>query len=196
MSAGSSPSTSMAPSRATSVTDGRRPTKDQRPHRSACSTDSSRKPGSAPTMRRNAATGVVRSASTSRQTGTTVCCRARARNSSGVGRITGSEGPEEAGVVPRVARAGALLLDLEEQHVAVAVVVRLADPLALAGGLALDPDLLARPAPVRHAAGVERLAQRGCVHPRHHQHLAGAELLRDRRDEAGVVVADAGQLFL
>ena len=60
---------------------GSRPTNDHRLQRS-CSTDSSRKPGSSPTTRRKAATGVVRSASSSRQTGTTVWSRARARNSS------------------------------------------------------------------------------------------------------------------
>src|SRR5437879_2769500 len=125
---------------------------DHRPHRSPCSTDSSRKPGSSPTIRRNAATGVVRSASTSRQTGTTVKSRASARNSSLLGRSIGAERPEEARLGARVARAGAFLLDDEEQRVAVAVVVRLADPLPIARRVALRPPLLAGPAPEHRAA--------------------------------------------
>ena len=77
---------------------------------------------------------MVRSASSSRHTGMTVWVRARARNSSSEGLITGSpasgravfraEGPEEAGALPGVARARALLVDHEQQRVAVAVVVR------------------------------------------------------------------------
>ena len=52
---------------------GSRPTNDQRLQRSPCSTDSSRKPGSSSRhSRAKAATGVIRSASSSRQTGTTV----------------------------------------------------------------------------------------------------------------------------
>src|SRR5687767_14936980 len=138
-----SASTSTVPPRLVKVTDGRRPTNDQRPHRSPCSTDSSRKPGSSPAMRRKAATGVVRSASTSRHTGTTVWSRARARNSSLLGRSIGTERPEEARLGAGVAGAGALLLDHEQQRVAVAVVVGLADPLAVAGGVPLRPPLLA-----------------------------------------------------
>src|SRR4051812_14339961 len=142
--AGSTPSTSSRPPRATITADGLRPTNDQRLQRSR-STDSNRNPGPSPTTRRNAATGVVRSASTSRHTGTTVWVRARARKSSLLGRST--ERPEEAGPLTRVARPPPLLLDHEEQGVAVAVVVRLADELAIARRLALAPVLLARPAP-------------------------------------------------
>ena len=54
------------------VASGLRPMNDQRPQRSPWSTDSSRKPGSSPTTRRKADTGVLRSASTSRHTGITV----------------------------------------------------------------------------------------------------------------------------
>ncbi len=55
---------------------------ENRPHRSACSTDSSRKPSPSPTSLTNTDTGVSTSASTSRQIGTMVCSRASARNSS------------------------------------------------------------------------------------------------------------------
>ena len=73
------------------------------------------------------------------------CCAARAWNSSRVGRIigaydSGAEGPEEARVRAGVAGALALLFDHEQQRVAVAVVVGLADELAVAGGVALAPD--------------------------------------------------------
>src|SRR4051794_31580563 len=155
----------MRPPRATRVAAGRRPTNDQRLHRS-CSTDSSRNPGSSPTSLRNAATGVVRSATTSRQTGTTVCSRARARNSALVGFSTvpmvdglvdvlGPEAPEETRVLAGVARAAAFLLDDEEQHVAVAVVVGVADVLAVAGRVALAPYLLAAARPEDSAPLVE-----------------------------------------
>src|SRR5439155_4496154 len=142
-----------------------------------------------PTTRRNAATGVVRSASTSRHTGTTVWAPASARNSSLVGRST--ERAEEAAVRTGVARALALLLDDEEQRVAVAVVVRLPHPLAIARRVALGPPLLARPAPEHGAARLERLPQRRLVHPRQHQHIAGALLLHDGSDQAVGVVADS-----
>src|SRR4051812_16712113 len=148
--AGSTPSTSSRPPRATITADGLRPTNDQRLHRSR-STDSNRKPGPSPTTRRKAATGVVRSASSSCHTGTTEWVRARARNSSLLGctisGAVGAEGPVEARVLPRVTGARAFLLDDEQDDVAVAVVVRLADPLAVARAVALAPHLLARPAP-------------------------------------------------
>ena len=44
--AGMSPSTVSRPSRSTIVADGLRPTNEKRLHRSPCSTDSSRNPGS------------------------------------------------------------------------------------------------------------------------------------------------------
>ena len=77
----------------------------------------------------NAETGVSRSASTSRHTGTTVWSRASATNSSrdgssaaigagsdGPGRGAAAEGPEEAAALAGVAGAPALLLDHEEQR--------------------------------------------------------------------------------
>src|SRR5688500_9885003 len=101
------------------VASGSRPTKLQRPQRS-WSTDSRRKPGASPTTRRNPATGVVRSARSSRQTGTTAWFRASARNSSLLGPgIDGAERAEEARAVAGVAGAAAFLLDLEQQDVAV-----------------------------------------------------------------------------
>ena len=66
---------------------------------------------------------------------------ARAWNSSPAGsdHAHGPEAPEEAGVLAGVAGAVALLLDDEQQRVAVAVVVRRPHPLAVARRLALAP---------------------------------------------------------
>ena len=71
-SGGAPPNHSMLRPRATNVRAGSRPRNENRPHRSACSTDSSRKPSRSPTSFTNADSGVSRSASTSRHTGTTV----------------------------------------------------------------------------------------------------------------------------
>jgi hypothetical protein len=71
-SGGVPPNHSILLPRATNVRAGSRPMNENRPHRSACSTDSSRKPSRSPTNFMKADNGVSRSASTSRQTGTTV----------------------------------------------------------------------------------------------------------------------------
>ena len=55
---------------------------DHRLHRSPCSTDSSRKPGWSPTILSKADTGVMRSATSSFQTGMTVCSFACSMNCS------------------------------------------------------------------------------------------------------------------
>src|SRR5947209_15976371 len=120
--AGTLPVTSSRPWRATSVAAGSRPMNDHRLHRSPCSTDSKRNPGWSPTHRAKADTGVTRSASTSRHTGTTVWSVQSLRNSSLLGRsIGGAKRPVEAGEVAGVAGAVPLLLDHEQQHVAIAV---------------------------------------------------------------------------
>src|SRR5690606_9803394 len=76
----------------------------------------------------------------------------------------GTEGPEEAGPFAGVAGPSPLLLDHEQERVTVAVVVRLADELAVARGLALAPVLLARAAPEPGAAGLEGALQGLVVH--------------------------------
>ena len=65
------------------------------------------------------------------------------------------------------------------------------DLLPVAGGLALDPVLLARAAPERRRAGGQGAVQRLVVHPAQHQHLAGVVLLHDRRDQAVGVALEA-----
>src|SRR4051794_15610850 len=91
------------------------------------------------------------------------------------------------------ARAGAgvagraLLVDLEQERVAVAVHADPAYPLAVTRGVALGPVLRATAAPVRRAPGLERAGEGLVVHPSQHQHLAGVVLLGHRRDQSGVV---------
>src|SRR5438445_8740722 len=186
--AGRLPCSSRRPDRATSVAEGRRPTKEKRLQRSPLSTDSSRNPGSSPTSRRNAATGVMRSASTSRHTGTMAWWTASWWNSALLGRSplllvvgdarliclfrVGPEAAVEAREGAGVARAFALLIDEEQQHVAVAVVEGLAQPLPVARGVALGPALLTRPAPVDHATRLQRLPQGRLVHPGQRQHAS------------------------
>src|SRR5439155_2652552 len=188
----------MTPSLATSTSEGSRPTNEKRPHRSPCSTDSSRKPAPSPTSLRKVETGVSRSASTSRHTGTTVWSRARARKSSlpgfSIGCPGAAEGAEEARALARVARAPSLLLDDEQQGVTVAVVVGAAHPLPVARRLALAPVLLPGAAPEPAPPGREGPPQGLLVHPAEHQHLAGAVLLDDGRNEALAVVGDLGQI--
>src|SRR6266705_2345537 len=185
---GRSPSTSRRPSRATSTAEGSRPTNEKRPQRPPCSTVSSRKPAPAPTSLLKAATGVSRSASRSRQTGTTVWPRASDRKSSLLGLST--ERPVEAAVLAGVASTPALLLHDDEHGVAVAVEVRLAHPLTVARRVALAPVLPARSAPEPGAAGGERAAERLLVHPRQRQHPARAVLLHDGGHQPVGVVGD------
>src|SRR5205823_11084572 len=130
------------------------------------STDSRRNPGSSPATRRKAETGVLRSASSSRHTGTTVWPRARARKSSLLGfSMCLAEGAEEARVLAGVAGPPPFLLDHDQQRIAVAVVVRLPHPLPVARGVTLPPVLPAGAAPEPAPARGERAAQRLRVHP-------------------------------
>src|SRR5438067_90725 len=197
MPSGRVPSTSMRPPRATRVAAGRRPMNEKRPQRPPWSTDSRRKPGSSPTTRRKAETGVDRSARSSRQTGTTVWPAARARNSSLLGfSICSPEGAEEAGAFTGVARPPAFLLDHEEYGVAVAVVVRLPHPLPVARGLALAPVLLAGPAPEPAPSCRQRAAHGLLVHPAEHEHLAGVVFLDDGRQQAVVIELQLAEVAL
>ena len=114
----------------------------------------------------------------SRTTGPKVRPPARLSASAGRQQQVGVEAGAVAGVAGR-----ALLVDLDQQGVAVAVEADLLDPLAVAGGLALDPVLLAGPAPVRRPAGGQGAVQRLVVHPAQHQHLAGVVLLHHGRHQ-------------
>ena len=81
----------------------------------------------------------------------------------------------------------AVLVDHDEDRVAVAVEPHLAHPLAMTRRLALDPVLLPRAAPVRGQTRGERAVQGLVVHPADHQHLAGAVLLRHGHHETVAV---------
>jgi hypothetical protein len=76
------------------------------------------------------------------------------------------------------------VLDLEQEHVLVAVDVEVHDPEGVARLLALDPELAARAAPVGRLAGADRVGERLGVHEREHQHLAGGVVHRDAGDQA------------
>ena len=74
-------------------------------------------------------------------------------------------------------------LDPEQQRVLVAIDEDVADPLALARGLALAPQAIARPAPVMGKAGGEGLLECCLVHPGGHKALAGRGVDDEDRDE-------------
>ena len=126
---GGVPSNSTARPRATSVSAGSRPRNENRPHRSACSTDSRRNPGGSSRPRPELHERRDRRLEVGEHLaphGTTVWSRASATNSSrdgrrrhgrvnGAGRGAAAEGAEEAAALAGVARAPALLLDDEEQ---------------------------------------------------------------------------------
>src|SRR5207249_1243599 len=99
------------------------------------------------------------------------------------------EGREKAGAPPRVTR-DALLVDLHEERVRVAVGVDGPDVLRVTGGLALAPRGAARARPeVGHPAR-ERLLHGRPVHPGHHEELAGVRCLDDGGE------ADTGELLM
>ena len=95
-----------------------------------------------------------------------------------------------------MAGAGALLLDHEQQGVAVAVVVGGPHPLAVAGGVALAPALLAASGPEHGAAGLERLGQRrpAFIHPIISTAPLDCSCTMAGNQPVGVV-ADLGQLL-
>src|SRR3546814_17217475 len=90
-----------------------------------------------------------------------------------------SEAPVEAGAPAGVA-GDALLVDAQQQGVAVAVHPQLDQPLGLAGALALAPQLGARARPAAHPAAGQLPHQGPAVHPGAHQHLPAVLLLRPR----------------
>ena len=71
------------------------------------------------------------------------------------------------------------LLDLDEQHIAVAIERDVLDGLRVAAFLALHPEFLARTAPEMRLAGGDGFFQRRAVHPREHQHAPGLVFLHD-----------------
>src|SRR5918997_2885137 len=139
-------------------------------------------------------TAVSPSASSRRVTGTIGW--SRAANASRDGEVS----PSRTGDLQRAVEAGALagvagralLVDQDQQGVAVAVQPDVADPLAVAGGLALHPVLAPAARPVGGPAGGEGAAQRLVVHPGDHEHLTGVVLLDDGGDQPGGGAAQQG----
>ncbi len=90
---------------------------------------------------------------------------------------------EKARLITFVARRAGLL-DLDEQHVAVAIERDVLDGLCVAAFFAFHPEFLARAAPEMRLAGGNGFFQRRAVHPREHQHAAGFLLLNNRGNQS------------
>jgi nitrite reductase/ring-hydroxylating ferredoxin subunit len=90
----------------------------------------------------------------------------------------------EARAATGVAGACAGLLDLEEQHILIAIDAHLDDALDVARGLPFLPQCLARAAVVPGLAGRQRLRQRVRVHVCDHEDFAGIDGGDHTRDEA------------
>ena len=96
----------------------------------------------------------------------------------------------EAALAAGVAGDAALLLDDDQDRVAVAVEPDLAHALDVPRLLALVPQLPARARPVVHLARGGGALERVAVHPREGEHLAGVRVLGDRRRQPVGVPAD------
>jgi hypothetical protein len=91
-------------------------------------------------------------------------------------------GPEEAGFIALVA-GGTGLLDLDEEHVAIAIKGDIFHDLHVAAFLPFHPEFLPRTAPEMRFAGGDSLFEGRTVHPCKHQDAASALLLNDSRDQ-------------
>ncbi|MOA09817.1 hypothetical protein D3C78_1296710 [compost metagenome] len=78
----------------------------------------------------------------------------------------------------------ALLGDLEQHHVVIAIQAHFVHQLHMAGLFALEPEAVARAAEIDRPAQFRRLGQGLAVHPGKHQHVARAALLRNHRHQA------------
>src|ERR687886_3019849 len=139
-------------------------------------------------------TAVSPSASSRRVTGSIGWSAAAASSRDGVvspSRTGDLQLAVEAGALAGVA-GRALLVDEDQQRVAVAVQADVAHPLAVPGGLPLHPVLAPAARPVGGPAGGQGAAQRLVVHPRDHEHLAGVVLLDHGGDQTGGGAAAGG----
>src|SRR5919108_2907658 len=100
--------------------------------------------------------------------------------------------PVEAGAFAGVTRS-ALLMHPRQQHIAVAVDAELLPVLGVSRGVALAPELAARPAPVDHPALGDRLVEGLAVRPRQHQDVAVLHVLHDHGDQPTLVEAEVVQ---
>jgi len=74
--------------------------------------------------------------------------------------------------------------DAEQNHVVVAIEPDVVHSLHMAGLFALEPQLAARATEIHRAAEFSGFLQGLAVHPRKHQHIFAALLLRDDRHQA------------
>ena len=82
---------------------------------------------------------------------------------------------EEAAFVAGVAGTG-FLFDFEKEDILVAVHEPAHDALGVATGLAFEPELAARTAPVGHKSLLKSHGKGFAVHPGKHEHAAGGAL--------------------
>ena len=180
---------------------GRGPPADEREPAPAlaCSTDSSRKPGSSPTSRQKAATGVS-GRRAARATPGRRCGRAASAWNSAAGSGRDSRrGPERAVEAASAHPCGRRPCPPARRRTAACRRRSRSTPTGPTGGRPTCRPCATPPGGCgaeHRAALFERLAQRLCVHPRHHQHVAGARLLHDRGHEAVGVVADRRELLV
>ncbi len=90
---------------------------------------------------------------------------------------------EKTGLVAGVAGA-ADLFHFKQKRVHVAIGMEFDHFLGVTAGFALEPEFLARAAPVVHEPGVQGGLKRGRIHPGHHEDATGGCVLDDRRNEA------------
>jgi len=84
----------------------------------------------------------------------------------------GVEFLKEATFVARMAGAGRLL-DFEKKDIFIAIHKPPDDALRVAAGLAFEPELASRAAPVGHQPRIEGFFERLVIHPREHEHAPG-----------------------
>ena len=88
------------------------------------------------------------------------------------------------------ARVVAILCDLEQDHITVAIDTKIVHGLHVARLFALEPQFVARAAEVHRTLQCSGHLKRFAVHPREHQYVAGGLFLGDDGDKAFVVVFD------
>ena len=89
---------------------------------------------------------------------------------------------------------GPYLMNRHQDAVAVAINAEIDQLLGVTARGAFDPELLPRARPIGHVAGFKRSRDSFGIHPGHHQHLTRGGILRDRRDQTGIVVPQCGRV--
>ena len=87
----------------------------------------------------------------------------------------------------------ALLADLDQQHIRIAIDMDRFDNLNMSGRRSLVPQGPARPRVKMGLPDLERFPQGRLVHPRHHQHLAAFHLLHDGWNQSLRIPLQSGE---